>query len=167
LTRGHRNPYEDKMSFSHHRLAFLAGGVALFVIACTSTVTGTGTGTGTSSGTSGTSGVSGTSSGSTGSTTGTADCPNIAGNWKVDGTKVGQCTADVCVITQSDCSITLTCGGDTTYTGTLDKLQFTYHGVNTDLEDFTCSGTIGIAGRQALGKCTSASGTCNFSADKI
>lgn len=84
---------------------------------------------------------------------GGGSCPQISGNWSLSG-----CSDTSCTVTQSGCSLTLTCSpsGDT-YTGSLSG-----NDVSFSTASVSCAGT--VTGTTGSGTCSGGGQTCNFTA---
>jgi len=86
-------------------------------------------------------------------------CPNLSGSYEVGG----DCpTGSSCTLTQTGCSVTVSCTGANTLTGTVSNASISFGDSTTH-----CSGTVDrTTGKapEASGSCTSSAGTCTFDA---
>ena len=117
-------------------LSIVLAVLALTTMACSSTTTG-------------------------GGGTGTGQCGNIAGTWRLSG----GCGSDTCIIVQSTCDTDFKCGGGSvSYKGSISGDKVSYAGKTATGIDGTCNGTLN--GITIKGTCTSSAGTCDVTATK-
>jgi hypothetical protein len=89
---------------------------------------------------------------------GPSACANLSGSWTISG----QCGADLCTISQTNCDLTsVSCvSGANSTSGQVTGNMFSYTGESGGGVDSTCSGT--VSGDTMTGSCTVGIGTCTF-----
>jgi hypothetical protein len=95
-------------------------------------------------------------SGGTGCTGGGGSCDNVSGSWAVSG-----CASDTCSVTQTGCSIALSCGGGVA-TGSVSGSSVQFNGSET--LNHACTGA--VSGGTVSGTCATGVSTltCMFAA---
>lgn len=89
-------------------------------------------------------------------------CSNVTGTWQV----MGACGADVCIVTQTGCSTSFSCGSGTrALTGSVSGTSVTWSGDGPTGAPGTCNGT--VSGSAMSGTCNTAGVLCDYTATRV
>lgn len=89
---------------------------------------------------------------------GAGGCGDLSGVWSV----TGSCAPSDCTVTQSGCSLSVSCASGTRLMGTVSGASFVGSGTTGARVAGTCTGT--FAAGTLDGECATAGGACGFSA---